>query len=250
MQVVVNDLLTNYQLQGTGKLVLFLHGWGDSSQGSVALQKALAEQYQVLALDLPGFGKTQAPSEGWDLDNYAHFIQAFLQKLELEQPYTLVGHSNGGAVSVRAISLGAVQPQKLVLIAASGVRSGKTFRKAALQILAKVGNLATIGMPERYRQTLREQLYKSAGSDLNVVEGMQDTFKKTVKQDVQADAATITQPTLLIFAADDKAVPPYMGERYASLIKNADFHLVPNAGHFVHLDKPAEVTDLIEEFLQ
>lgn len=249
MQAVVNDLLTHYELQGTGKLVLFLHGWGDASSGSVALQKELAKNYKVLAPDLPGFGKTQLPPEGWDLDNYASFVGALLDKLDLEQPYAVIGHSNGGAVAVRSIAMDTLKPEKLVLLAASGVRAGKTLRKAMMQTLAKLGNVATIGMPERYRKALRKQLYKSAGSDMMTVESMQDTFKKIIRQDVQAEAAEITQPTLLIFGADDKDVPPHMAERYKQLIKDSRLEMLPNTGHFVHLDKPEQTITLIKEFL-
>lgn len=249
MQVVVNDLLTNYQLQGKGKLVLLLHGWGDSSAGSLALQQALATQYTVLAPDLPGFGKTQAPPTGWDLDDYAVFVQALLEKLGHQELYAVIGHSNGGAIAIRAIATNKLQPQKLVLMAAAGIRSGQTWRRVLLQVLAKTGNLASIGLPERYRNNLKRQLYKSAGSDLLAVEGMEETFKKTVRQDVQADAKTITQPTLLLFAEKDEAVPIYMARRYEELLPNSQLHLVAGAGHFVHLDAPDETLKTVEEFL-
>ena len=156
MQVVVDNLLTNYQLQGKGKLVLFLHGWGDSSQGSLALQNELTKSYTVLAPDLPGFGKTQAPDKGWDLDDYAHFIKSFLDKLRLEQPYAVIGHSNGGAIAIRASAQKILEPHKIVLLAAAGIRSDGSLKRGLLQVLAKTGNIATIGLPERYRRNLRE----------------------------------------------------------------------------------------------
>ncbi|CAN5133006.1 alpha/beta hydrolase [soil metagenome] len=249
MQVIVNDLLTNYSLQGDGKLVLLLHGWGDNSQGSLALQKQLAQKYQVLTPDLPGFGKTQLPPSAWDLDDYANYLVALLDKLQLNQPYAIIGHSNGGAIAIRGTALGLLQPQKLVLMASAGIRSGKTIKKVLLQIIAKSGDLATIGLPDRYRNALRRQLYKSAGSDYLAVEQMEETFKKTVKQDVQADAEKITRPTLLIFGQNDKAVPPYMGVRYKTLIKDSSLHMLPDVGHFVHLDQPTVVSKLIEDFL-
>lgn len=249
MQIVVNNLLTNYELQGSGKLILFLHGWGDASAGSSQLQKDLAGTYQVLAPDLPGFGKSQAPPEGWNLDNYAVFVRELLQKLDLPEPFAVIGHSNGGAVAIRAIAMDAVTPEKLVLLAASGVRAQKSFKRASMQFLAKLGNAATIGMPERYRKALRKQLYKSAGSDMMVVESMQDTFKKIVRQDVQAEAAEVTQPTLLVFGANDKDVPPFMGERYNQLIANSHLEMLEGAGHFVHLDQPEKTTTMIKEFL-
>lgn len=248
MQAVVDNLLTNYQLQGKGKLVLFLHGWADNSQGSLALQKELAQSYTVLAPDLPGFGKTQAPSEGWNLDNYAQFVAALLQKLQLEQPYAIIGHSNGGAVAVRGIAMQLFKPQKLVLLASAGIRDTNSVRRLFFQILAKTGNLATIGLPERYRRSLRQQLYKRAGSDMLIVEELKDTFKKTVRQDIQHDAQTVAQPTLLIFGEHDQAVPAFAGERFKSLIQNAELHMV-DAGHFVHLDQAEQTATLVKDFL-
>ena len=249
MNIVVDTLLTHCQLTGKGKLVVLLHGWGDNAQGLAALQADLTKHYQVLAVDLPGFGSTQAPKQVWDLDGYAQFLTAVLSKLELDQPYALIGHSNGGALAIRAISLGALQPRKLILLAASGVRTSNQLKRFILKIIAKTGNIATAGLPERYRRALRQSLYGAAGSDMLVVPELEETFKKTVRQDVQADAARIEIPTLLIYAADDKAVPVEDGRRYQQLIKQSRLEIVDDAGHFVHLDQPDRVRKLIEEFL-
>jgi pimeloyl-ACP methyl ester carboxylesterase len=249
VNIVVDQLLTNYQLTGKGRLVLLLHGWGDSASGLNGLQKALSENYQVLAPDLPGFGNTEPPKEAWDLDNYSHFIYSILQKLGLGQPYAVIGHSNGGALAIRAISLNELKPDKLVLLASAGVRTNSPNKRFILKIIAKTGNVATLWMPERYRQALKKSLYGAAGSDMLVVPVLKDTFKKTVRQDVQADAAAINIPSLLIYAANDNAIPIADGTQYHSLIKNSSLEIVEDAGHFVHLDQPEKITSLIEGFL-
>jgi pimeloyl-ACP methyl ester carboxylesterase len=251
VNVVVDQLLTNYQLSGSGedKLILLLHGWGDAAKGLAALQKELSHKYRVLTPDLPGFGGTQAPAEAWDLDNYAQYLQNLLKKLGLDQPYAVIGHSNGGALAIRSISLGKLQPTKLILLAASGSRAKNSSKRLLLNIIAKAGNLATIWMPARYRQALRKSLYGAAGSDMLVAPQLQNTFKKIVRQDVQADAAALNIPTLLIYAAVDKAVPLTDGQNYQSLIKNSRLEVIQAAGHFLHLDQPAEVNKLIEDFL-
>src|SRR5688572_7545347 len=103
MQVIIDTLLTNYESTGTGKVVLLLHGWGDSHETFARLASALAENYQVVRLDLPGFGKTEPPKEPWNLNNYARFLKEFLKKLNLV-PYAVIGHSNGGALAIHAIA--------------------------------------------------------------------------------------------------------------------------------------------------
>jgi pimeloyl-ACP methyl ester carboxylesterase len=250
MQIVVDGLLTQYELSGKGQLVLLLHGWGDSLKTFAELRKQLAANYQVLAVDLPGFGGTQVPKETWDLDNYSAFLENLLKKLELSQPYAVIGHSNGGALAIRAISLDALKPQKLVLIAASGIRTAQKARRLILKVLAKAGNIATIWMPERYRRALRKSLYEAAGSDLLVMPGLEETFKKTVRQDVQKDAVRIKIPTLLIYAKNDEAVPLSYGRLYKSYITHSRLAEVDNAGHFVHLDQTEKVNMLIKDFLK
>ncbi|MEK7594516.1 MAG: alpha/beta hydrolase [Patescibacteria group bacterium] len=250
MNIIVDDLLTNYELNGKGKLVLLLHGWGDSAKGLSTLASQLSQQYTVLALDLPGFGASQPPKDVWDLDNYSSFLNKLLDKVDLGQPYAVIGHSNGGALALRATSLGNLKPERLVLLAASGVRTGGGGKRLFVKLLAKTGNIATIWMPERYRQGLRKSLYGAAGSDMLVAPGLEETFKKTVRQDVQADAANINIPSLLIYGRDDKAVPLADGEKYHSLMGNSKLVILDEAEHFVHIDKPTEVFNLIEEFLQ
>ena len=250
MQVVVNKLVTNCELSGNGKLVILLHGWGDNLHGLEPLHKNLTRHFQVLSVDLPGFGSTEAPKEIWNLDNYSHFVADLLEKLELNDLYAAIGHSNGGAVLIRAISLGVIKPERLILLAASGIRSKQPAKRFALQVIAKTGNAATIWMPERYRQALRKSLYGAAGSDLLVMPQLQETFKKTVRQDVQADAATISIPTLLLYASNDQSLPHGSGKRYQELIPNSRLEVISDAGHFLHLDQPDKVSALVEEFLQ
>lgn len=250
MNIVVNDLLVHYELSGKGKVVLLLHGWGDTAAGLSDLQIALSRKYQVLSLDLPGFGRSQPPPAVWDLDNYAGFVANVLAKLGLKQLFAVVGHSNGGALAIRAIATGSLQPKKLILVAASGIRTGASLKRLILKVIAKTGNIATLWMPERYRRGLRQSLYGAAGSDMLIVPQLQETFKKTVRQDVQSDAAKLALPTLLIFAEDDQAVPLSDGQKYHQLIAGSQLEVISNAGHFVHLDQSEKVTKLIEGFLK
>jgi pimeloyl-ACP methyl ester carboxylesterase len=249
MQLVVDTLLTNCELSGKGDLIVLLHGWGDSALGFKDMQAELSKHYKTLAIDLPGFGSSEAPKEVWDLDNYAQFTADVIKKLEFKQPYALIGHSNGGAVAIKAVSLGLIAPRRLILIAASGIRKPLRARRLLLAIVAKTGNLATLWMPNRYREALRKSLYHAAGSDMLVTPELEETFKKTVRQDVTLDARKIVVPTLLIYAQRDPAVPSGSGERYAELMENAKLEVIEGAGHFVHHDQPEQVLKIIRGFL-
>lgn len=248
MQIIVDDLLVTYCTGGGGKVVLWLHGWGDDMRSATPFLKELGQNYTIVALDLPGFGNTQPPKTAWNLDNYAAFVQHFLQKLKLE-PYAIIGHSNGGAVALRGISLGLLKPRRLVLLAAAGIRNRQSVRRVGLKTIAKTGKLATLWLPKTYRQRLRAYLYGAAGSDMLIAEQLEETFKKTVRQDVQSDAAQVNLPVLMIYGENDTDTPPSDGRRYHELIKQSKLVVLPHAGHFIYIDAQDQVLAGIREFL-
>lgn len=248
MQVVVDSLLTNFTQVGTGKKqILLLHGWGDSLITFKKLESKLGKHFKVTAVDLPGFGGTQIPPKVWGLDDYAAFVHSFTKKLGL-QPAVVVGHSNGAAVAIKVIASGQLHPEQLVLIGAAGIRDKEKLRKLGLKVVAKTGKVVTFWLPSRHKKKLQKKLYGAAGSDMLQVPHLQETFKRTVKEDVQKEAATITTPTLLIYGENDRATPPAYGELYHRLIPNSTFRLVKDAEHFVHQDDAGQVARFIEEF--
>src|SRR6476661_9108767 len=103
MNVIINGLLTNYMREGKGSTILLLHGWADQSHTYDALTECLKKDYEVVRLDLAGFGGSQPPSEAWGLDEYAQYVGAFVEKIGIS-PIAIVGHSNGGAVSIKALA--------------------------------------------------------------------------------------------------------------------------------------------------
>jgi pimeloyl-ACP methyl ester carboxylesterase len=249
MQVVVDNLLTTYEKTGKGPLVLLIHGWGDSQVTFKQLVQSLRKDHTVVTLDLPGFGQSEIPHEVWTLDIYARFVQKFLAKIEAS-PQTIIAHSNGGAVAIRGLSLGALQADKLVLLASAGIRDRQSFRRFFLKIIAKTGKVLTFWLPRHHKKTLQKRLYGTVGSDMLAVPHLQETFKITVRQDIQKDAKHLRLPTLLIYGEGDKATPPLYGELFKKLIPNSRLEIIPKAEHFVHHDQPEQVDELIKGFLK
>lgn len=248
-QVIVDSLLAKYVVSGKGRTILLLHGWGDSSSGLSGLQDQLSKKYKVIALDLPGFGGTQAPSADWDLSDYARFIGNFLKKID-EKIYAIIGHSNGGAIAIRGLSKGDFKSEKLVLMAAAGIRGTDKTRNKVLRLVAKTGKALTRPLPRAAKNRLRRKVYSTIGSDMLVAEHLQGTFKKVVADDVRGDATKIDLPTLLIYGGADQATPAWYGETYHRLIRGSKLEVLPEAEHFLHLDQPQTVVKEIEEFLK
>jgi len=250
MQVVVEGLVTEYKKSGSGRVIVLLHGWGDSLGTFESLQKNLSSNYTVISVDLPGFGKTAAPDDTFTLGKYAQFVHDFVDKVTDEPVYALVGHSNGGAISIKALAQAKIAPTKLVLLASSGIRSTYKGRKKALRLAAKAAKLPTKFMPEHIQKKLKKKAYSSIGSDLFVAEHLQQTFKEVVGEDLLASADKIKADTLLIYGSKDKATLPAYGGLFAEKIKKSDLQIIDGADHFLHHTHGSEVEELITKFLE
>lgn len=248
MQVVVDGIMSEYNRVGKGQSIVLLHGWGDSLATFKELQISLSKHYDVIALDLPGFGKTATPPKVWGLSDYALFVSVFLRKIDVK-PYAIVGHSNGGAIAIYGIGNGVLQSNKLVLLASAGIRGQYNGRNKALRLVTKTGKLLTSPLPKSMKKRLRSKVYQTVGSDMLVAEHLQETFKKIVTEDVRGCAANIHIPTLLVYGDKDVSTPPQFGTLLHESIRGSHLVRLPEAEHFVHLDEPDKVLHLVEEFL-
>lgn len=87
-----------YQQKGGGDTtLLFLHGWGINSSYWFDQLEYFSENYNVYALDLPGFGQSTAKRKNWTVEEYARDVLAFIQGLQLKN-VVLIGHSMSGDI--------------------------------------------------------------------------------------------------------------------------------------------------------
>jgi pimeloyl-ACP methyl ester carboxylesterase len=253
MKVLVSGQLIEYKDEGQGKIVLFLHGWGDQLSTFNGLAQQLSKKFRVIRFDFPGFGASSKPQEdNWTVGSYALLTAAFLEKLAIKDVYCVAGHSFGGRVIIKAIAEKLIVPEKVIFIAAAGIKPRKTVRKVGYYALAKIGKVVTFlpGM-QRIRRTLREKLYAAAGAtDYLRAEKMQTIFKNTVNEDLLPYIHLVRQPSLLIWGNNDDQTPVADAHAMANELHDARLFVVNDAAHFVHLDRPKFVQKRIDEFLK
>ena len=249
MNVIVDTLLVNYLRQGKGPQILLVHGWGDTLRTFDAVANILESEYEVIRLDLPGFGNSQPPVEPWGLDEYGRFISRFLAKIDAK-PVVMVGHSNGGAILINALAEAMTMTDKLVLLSSAGIRNARSLRNVAWRVTAKVGKAATAVLPAASQRSFRRRLYSTAGSDMMVAPHLEESFKRIVGQDVRAKAAALHVPTLIINGSTDTATPLEFARTFNSLIKGSQLNVIDGASHFAHQEQPAAVADMLKAFLK
>jgi pimeloyl-ACP methyl ester carboxylesterase len=251
MNIVVDDYVVNYEYRGKGKIVLLLHGWGDTLSTFHSISSILSTSYTLISVDLIGFGGSDAPKGALNLHDYAEFVKKFIRKLTgSDELYAIVGHSNGGAIAIKIVSEDMLRCDKLVLLASSGIRSTYKPRKKALRLAAKTAKIPIMLLPKNIQKKLKKKAYSLMGSDLFVAEHLQDTFKKVVSEDLLEQAKHIAIPTLLLYGSEDTATPPAYGEMYRQNIRGSQLEIIEAAGHFLHHTHDTEVARKIGLFLQ
>jgi pimeloyl-ACP methyl ester carboxylesterase len=250
MQVIVDGLLTNYQTSGKGKTVLMLHGWADSHATYKELTSAMDSSYKVVALDLPGFGGSQAPPAAWGLANYTDFVEAFLKKLGINKLYAAVGHSFGGSIVIAGVAENKLNPEKVVLIGSAGIRNEQSFKRTAIKLSAKAAKIPLALLPSSKSEKIKKKFYARAGSDVMLLPHMRDTFATIVRQDVRVLAHKVRQPVLLIYGQHDNQTPVRYGELLSQNLKNSNLKIIPEGDHFVHQGCAPQVNELVKDFLK
>lgn len=244
MQIVVDGILTNYQVIGDKKkTLLILHGWKRSLTEWLPVAKQISKDYKVILLDLPGFGQTPRPQESYTIYDYATFVEHFLSKIEINK-VTLMGHSFGGRVG---IILGAKTDllEKLILVDSAAVETKST----AIKLKVAINKAAILPVKLLFPDKV-EKLKRQFGSDDYQSSGtMRDIFINTVNTDLTPLLKDVNVKTLVIWGEKDPIRPISEGKLIKESIPNAQLRVVWGAGHSPYLDKKEEFMDILEEHI-
>ena len=242
--LIVNGKDVQYAEQGTGPVTLLLHGWGTNLHTFDELVKSWnPTNNRLIAIDLPGFGDSELPTAAWDVAAYVTFVRSFLNKLEIDEPDLIIGHSLGGRIAIKGVASNVFKPNKLVLVAAAGTAKTRSLRNRVFMIIAKIGKVVMSIPPlSIFKSTFRKKLYAAAGStDYLNAGNMKATFLNIVQENLTDAAKKITIPTLLVWGDQDTETPLHEAETLHQAIHGSKLHVVPHAGHFVHIEQPQEV---------
>ncbi len=252
MNIVIEGQLINYSDEGKGKVVVLLHGWGQTKKNFDTLATYLSKKFRVIRFDFPGFGSSPQPQADWKIKDYSHMTAELLKKLKIKTVHGIIGHSFGGRVIIKGFSTKALTAERVVMIGAAGPKPSIKFKKVIFKAIAKTGKAVT-ALPglQALRPALRSRLYKAAGStDYLDAQSMQKIFLNTINEDLLPEAASITAPVLMIWGENDTEVPLRDAERMKEQLGHATLIVVPGAGHFVHNDEPSIVEAEIGAFLK
>lgn len=256
MLYTVNSIRLFVHEQGQGEPALvFLHFYGGSSRTWQAVMDQLQANYRCIAYDHRGWGQSDKPATRYGIPELAADATALLAQLDLSS-YVLVGHSMGGKVAQLLASQQPAGLKGLVLVAPSPATPTHLPEPAFQSLLQAYDTPANA--QEALTRVLTHQPLPAAVQQLTL-EDMQRHVEASriawptvaMQQDVSANLARIKVPILLIANEYDQVdTVQRLQAELLPLLPGAQLAVVPNAGHLVMLEAPAEVVHLIEAFVQ
>ncbi len=251
-QIEVLGQLTNYKVAGSGKKLVILHGWGGSSDSWEKVMEILKNDFEIFVPDIPGFGKSLSPPKPWKLEDFAFWFKEFVEKLKIK-PFFLLGHSFGGRVAIKFLTLFPQGVEKLILCSAAGIKPKPTFKKRVIFFLALAGNAIFSKKPfRRFHDKIRNLFYRFLrNSDWPKTKGtMKETLKNVLSEDLSPELDKINIKTLILWGEKDNIVPLKYGKIFAKKIKSATLKVLPKVRHSPHLEAPEILATEILNFLK
>lgn len=221
---------------GAGPPLVFLHGAGGHT-GWMAFLEELSARFSVYAPEHPGFGHSDDPPWLDEVADLAYFHLDLLRALDLDRVH-LVGTSLGGWVAAEMAVRNTARLASLTLVGAVGITAGGE------------------PIPDTFRMPDDENLRRYYADPARAARRLGDLARAcedpAVMRGVAKNRATVTRlayrprfhnpglakwlhridvPTLLLWGAEDRLVPPSFGEAYRALVPGSRLIVLPGAGH-------------------
>lgn len=248
--------------------VVLLHGFTGSAEAMSGLAEGLSQTYRVLAVDLPGHGKTEMPQSSlrdFSMESTVSCLWDALDALGAERA-NLVGYSMGGRV---ALSAAVACPKRVTSVVCLGASPGiadqieRSERREADEALA--ASILSNGVEQFVDSWLAQPLFASLASRLssaefqasrqqrltNTAEGLAFSLRSIGTGSIKPlhDALADAEFPCLWAAGSEDAKFAAIAEEMSATMPNGRCALVSDAGHSVHLENPAATMSAINDFL-
>ncbi len=248
--IELGDVKLRYRRGGSGRPVLLLHH-DIGTLDRLAFYDALADKFDVIVPNHPGFGSPERPAWMRHPRDLAALYQWLLADLGIERA-SLVGLGFGGWVAAEMAALAPRDFHRLVLVGAMGVKppDGDIFDQAIVSYIdyAKAGFHDMAAFARTYGEVSTDQL---VAWDLCREMSFRIAWKPYMySQTLPHLLGGVRAPALVVWGDDDKIVPKSAGERYVGALREARLETVRAAGHCVEMEQPEALARLVVPFIE
>jgi pimeloyl-ACP methyl ester carboxylesterase len=230
--------------------LLYLHG---TFLGNLWLEyhSTLAQNFRIIAPDIPGFGLSERPNWMRDMSDYVLYFRDLLDMLGLEKT-TVVGHSLGGWMALELAIWYPERVEKLVLSNATGIRVkgsplANLFAMNPREVVATCfDNLAAAAplMPAEFNTDYLLSQYRQLTTLASLA--WNPSYDPTLERRLER----INCPTMIVWGQNDRLIPPVYGDTLHRLIAHSELIKLEGTGHMPMFEQPVEWCGVIHEFLK
>lgn len=243
--------------------VVLIHGLGDlASKDWLTVIPRLAQQYHVVAIDLPGFGLSQGAVFTYSPQQYAKVIDWLIAKYRHDGQVKLVGHSMGAAISVYYASQYPGRIQQLVLVDAAGILDRTAYIKristrdndqadlpqSVRRVLARVDNFADKMLEKTGTGFDPTRIFSGDSSLRNMTIGEQTNVNAALalmEQNFSVLNYQTVPPTHIIWGGQDNVAPLRTAYALQHVLPLSQLQVINQAGHVPMKSHPHEFNQLL-----
>lgn len=250
------------EVRGAGAPLLLIHGWGMHGGMWDEVAEILAQDFRVLAVDLPGHGRSSksepAPSSALDA-----IVDAL--STHFDEPLLVCGWSLGGQVALRWAEREPEKIRRLALVASTPCFVGRDGWECAMaaETLAQFA----AALQQDYAMTLRRFLalqVRGSANERELLARLRESLFSRGEPDMEAlrigleilrdcdlreSLSQIAQPTLVIAGERDTLTPPQASRYVAEHLPCARLEVIEGAAHAPFLSHPERFVGSLKRFL-
>jgi pimeloyl-ACP methyl ester carboxylesterase len=265
-KVHANGIDVYYEIHGEGDPLVLIAGLGYDHWMWHKMVPGLAEHFQIVAFDNRGVGETDKPVGPYSAQMLADDTAALMEALGIESGAVL-GHSMGGFIAQALVLNHPGRVSKLILSATNfGGPNHIPVTPEALAVLTDMTTdpitrlrrgiviSTTPGFDEAHPEVIEEWLAYRVEHPIDPVAYQAQMAigmgLMVAEAAFEGKLGAVDAPTLILFGADDKVVPPGNAELLEREIPHGEVVILPNAGHFYPFDATDAAVEAVVDFLK
>jgi pimeloyl-ACP methyl ester carboxylesterase len=255
--------------ESSNPTLILLHGVPENLHCWYAVAPILAKNYHVLALDWPGFGGSDAlaSTELYNSQHFAEILVDFMDTLAISKanliatdisllPALLVGLEHPERVLKLAVMDGIPfpRPQYASWELRSFAKKGSILGKALVcwfpDISSKIARMKGFYRGNSIPKEIRQEFASDGKNKANQIAFLSYFQNFHIGQAYfEQNAKNLKSEVLVIWGNQDRFISKKLGVEIAETIPNANLKIIDKAGHYVHMDKPNELTAIVSKFI-
>lgn len=256
MRVDADGVEIDYEVDGEGEPIVFLHGFPLSGRLWDPAVQDLRGEFRCIVPDLRGHGRSET-SARVDMARYADDVAALLDSLGETRPAVVVGHSMGGYVAFEFFRRHPQRVRAVVLVDTRAVpdspEAARVRRETAASVLRE-GSALVAGEMERrlfgisaspeLRARWREIMASTPPAGVAAaLRAMAD------RPDSMSTLAALDRPVLIVVGAEDSITPLGEAQRMYRAHPSATLEVISGAGHMTPVERPTAFVAALRRFL-